>query len=87
MGFKNWCSTLNWSRKTHGQKLWERKVELANLRQGNKEGIAQFLKRAEDLADQMPNKGGKFGYGYPTRNGRWEWEEADLIWMLQRLGF
>lgn len=31
--------------------LWEKKVELANLRQGTHEGIAQFMKRAEDLAD------------------------------------
>lgn len=34
-------------------RLWEKKVELANLRQGKNEGVAQFLKRAEDLADQI----------------------------------
>ena len=36
-------------------KLWERKVELANLRQGRIESIADFLKRAEHLARQIPN--------------------------------
>ena len=36
-------------------RLWEKKVELANLRQGNNKGIAQFLKRAKDLADQIPD--------------------------------
>lgn len=36
-------------------KLWEKKVELANLRQGNNAGIAQFVKRAEDLANQIPD--------------------------------
>lgn len=36
-------------------RLWEKKVELANLRQGNNEGIAQFLKREEDLVDQIPD--------------------------------
>lgn len=37
------------------QTLGVKKVELANVRQGNNEGIAQFLKRAEHLADQIPN--------------------------------
>ncbi len=37
-------------------RLWEKKVELANLRQGNNKSIAQFLKRAEELADQIPVK-------------------------------
>ncbi|MCJ1346903.1 hypothetical protein MMC31_005123 [Peltigera leucophlebia] len=36
-------------------KLWERKVELANLRQGRSESNADFLKRAEHLARQIPN--------------------------------
>lgn len=35
--------------------LWKKKVELANLRQGNNGGFAQFLKQAENLADQIPD--------------------------------
>lgn len=36
-------------------RLWEKKFELANLRQGKNESITKFLKRAEDLAYQISN--------------------------------
>ena len=36
-------------------RLWEKKVELSNLRQSKNESVAEFLSRAEDLADQIPN--------------------------------
>ncbi len=36
-------------------RLWEKKVELTNLYQRNNENIAQFLKWAEELQDQIPD--------------------------------
>lgn len=68
--------------QTPGEECWVSKPSLRKQR-----GHRPILQTSRGLSRSDPRQWGRCWYSYYPRHGRWEWEEANLLWMPQRLRF